>query len=187
MSALPTDIVIIPRWAGTPGSDWYPAVQAALAGQARVRIGEMPNPAIPHVERWPQAVADLVERPADTVLVGHSVGCQAVLRYLATREPGQSVRATLCVAGWWSVDRPWDTILPWMRIDYPLDRTRAAAGTLSLLISDNDPFTADFQANAELWRERLGAEVHVYAGGKHFNAAQEPAVERELRRLAGLP
>ena len=50
-----------------------------------------------------------------------------------------------------------------------------------VLLSDNDPFTSDFRENGRLWTERLGAEVVLVPGARHFNASQEPAVLDALR------
>jgi len=53
-----------------------------------------------------------------------------------------------------------------------------------VLLSDNDPFTADSAANAALWRARLHAQVRLVPGARHFNGAQEPAVYDALRAVA---
>jgi hypothetical protein len=57
-----------------------------------------------------------------------------------------------------------------------LGRVRAAARRFIVLLSDNDPFTSDYARNRQLWEERLGAEVVLAPGGRHFNNPQEPAV-----------
>ena len=119
---------------------------------------------------------------ADTILVGHSIGCQAVLHYLAGLPSSAGVRGTLCVAGWWSVDEPWESIRPWIENPPDLARVRASCGQLRVLLSDDDPFTAEAGRNGRLWRERLGAAVEVVRGAAHFNRTQEPSVLAELRR-----
>ncbi len=51
-----------------------------------------------------------------------------------------------------------------------------AAGRVVALVSDNDPFTRDWEANADAWEKRLGAEVVVEPGAGHFERAEEPRV-----------
>lgn len=185
----PLRLLIVPRWAGGGRSDFYPWLTTEVAGCfEEVRALDLPQPDAPALAVWEGGVrAVLGDDPARlsrTVVLGHSVGCQAALRALAAQPPGLAIAGLLCVAGWWTVDRPWDTLRPW--IDTPLDlaRARAAAGRVRVLLSDNDPFTADHEGNRRAWQERLGAEVALVPGARHFNGTEEPAVLAALRALA---
>ena len=90
---------------------------------------------------------------------------------------GARVAALVCVAGWLSIDEPWDTIEPW--IETPLDfaRVRRATGRTLVLVGDDDPFTRDYEATGRAFQEHLGADVVVAHGGGHFNRVVEPAVD----------
>ena len=177
-------LTVVPRWAGHADSDFYPwLARERPPGFAAVRALEMPEPKQPRIEAWVPALAQAMGRePArNTVLLGHSVGCQTVLRYLETLPPGQSVEGALLVAAWWDVDAPWDSLRPWIDTPVDLARVRAAARRFVVLLSDNDPFTANFQENARRWTERLGAQVLLVPGARHFNGEREPAVLDALR------
>lgn len=192
--SLPIDrILVVPRWAGSPTSDFYPwlieALQARFGRRLEVRALAMPEPGTPRIDTWPPAI--VAEAGADrgalrrTLLVGHSVGCQAVLRALAAMPEDVTVAGALLVAAWFRVDRPWETILPWMNEDFDLGRARAKTPWLDVLVSDDDPFTADFERTAADFRARAGADVVVVPGAKHFNAAEEPHVLSALVRRVG--
>ncbi|MDY7229045.1 RBBP9/YdeN family alpha/beta hydrolase [Hyalangium rubrum] len=179
-------LFIVPRWAGRPDTDFYAWLEGKLRespqGFASVRTLDMPNPSTPTIEAWVGALAGSVgSAPASsTVLMGHSVGCQAIIRYLATLPPGHAIDGVVLVAGWWDVDKPWESIVPWIETPVELARVRAAARRFVVLLSDNDPFTADHVRNRRLWEERLGAEVTLAPGGRHFNNPHEPAVLETL-------
>ncbi len=184
-------LIVIPRWGGTSADDWYPWLLAKLESSGlfvSVRFASMPDPETPTIASWTTALARVVgDVPDDvrtTVLVGHSIGCQAVLHYLQSLPPGMRVASTVCVAGWWTVDEPWESIEPWIRYEHDDSRIASAAGTIHVLLSDNDPFTADSVANAAQWRARLGAQVRLVPGARHFNGAQEAAVYDVLRAVA---
>jgi hypothetical protein len=44
----------------------------------------------------------------------------------------------------------------------------SAAGPITVHLSDNDPFTADWRANAADWLGKLGAAVHIAHGAGHY-------------------
>lgn len=179
-------LFIVPRWAGRPDTDFYlwleSQVRETRQGITSVRTLDMPNPAQPTIEAWVGALSRTVGPAPEpsTLLMGHSVGCQTVIRYLATLPPGHAVDGVLLVAGWWDVDQPWGSIVPWIETPVDLARVRAAARRFVVLQSDNDPFTADHARNRRLWEERLGAEVITAPGARHFNNPREPAVLETL-------
>lgn len=183
-------VVLAPRWGGTPSHDFYPWLRTEL-GALGVELSalHLPNPSTPTIEAWVPAVRAAIEDAleadgAPPIVVGHSVGCQTVMRALAGFDR-EVASACLLVAAWWQVDEPWPSILPW--IDTPFDhaRARAAASRFSVLLSDDDPFTRDHAHTAALFRERLGATPRVASGAKHFNAEREPAVLGSLLELLG--
>jgi len=185
-------LVIVPRWAGTARSDFYPWLERELAADpelpfAPVLALDLPEPGHPRIDTWPPAIAEaLASDPttlANTVVLAHSVGCQASLHALASLPDDTRIAALVAVAGWWQVDEPWPTIVPWQTQLPDLDRVRARVGRVIVLLSDDDPFTRDHAGNAALWRERLGAEVVLVAGARHFNASEAPAVLATLRSL----
>jgi serine hydrolase len=184
-------LLIVPRWGGNGRSDFYPWLldePARRRAFATIEIVELPRPDAPSIGETVNAVlgalGDEPGRLSRTVVMGHSVGFQAVLRALERLRPPARVRAALGVAGWWTVDEPWPTIVPW--IETPIDdaRVRGASERIVVLLSDNDPFTADAEAARRVFEARLGAEVAVTPGARHFNEKAEPAVLAALLRLA---
>lgn len=186
----PDTLVVVPRWSGDRDDDWYPWLTTEQSPHRAVRVVDLaPHPDRPQVDATVAAVADVATDvvPERTLLVGHSVGCQALLRYLATRTGDGVFAGLLCVAGWWTVDEPWDDIRPWLDevwTAHPewLDAVRQRVGDVTVLLSDNDPFTSDWATNRSLWRQRLDATVEVVAGAHHFNGAVEPDVAAALAR-----
>lgn len=185
-------LLIVPRWAGRASSDFYPWLRAELAALpdapfAEVVVPELPDPDAPRLDTWPPAILTALgtdpELLARTVVLAHSVGVQATLHALAALPDGVAIAGLLAVAGWWHVDRPWPTIIPWQSTVPDLARVRAALGSLLVLLSDDDPFTADHAGNAVMWQERLGARVQLVPGAKHFNTPTSPPVLAALRTL----
>ena len=112
-------VIVVPRWGGTPNDDWYPWIASELRG---VTVLNLPNP--PTVDAWVAGVAtEIGDDPyalARTLVIGHSVGCRAVLAALAKLPSGRAVHSVLCIAGWWQLDEPWPEIQPFIDLDIDL-------------------------------------------------------------------
>lgn len=113
-------------------------------------------------------------------IVGHSVGNQAILRYLSEIDDNVVGKygGVLHVAGWFFVDKEkeWPTLLPWLA-PFDTDRASKRANNFHLVISDNDQFTSDYQGTKKAFEDHVGAKVQVIPGAKHFNEAIEPTVQ----------
>ena len=183
-------LIIIPRWSGTPASDWYPWLKRELERiEPRpfdpVVVKAMSDPGTPTIAAWvpevQRALGDDPHQLAETVMIGHSVGCQAVLRALALLPDDVHVSGVMCVAGWFQTDAPWESLLPWIETPFDLGRARAGAGrNIVLLTSDNDPHTSDWQANQDSWRKKLDASPVLVPGAAHFNGSAYPAIVETL-------
>jgi len=92
---------IVHRWDGTPVSDWYPWLRKQLEKDGfNVVVPEMPNTAVPTIDSWVghlQSVCRDVDQ--QTYFVGHSIGCQAILRYLTTLPEDVCIGDIILVAG----------------------------------------------------------------------------------------
>ena len=185
-------LCIIPKLGGTPQTAWYPWLCSELRRRdpcpfAPILTPSMPEENAPEIGAWVGGLAKALGpwevTLGRTILVGHSVGCQAILRYLATRASDVTVAGVLCVAGWWALDTPTSALEPWVKTPFDYARARVAAGKISVLISDNDPHTTDSDENCRTWESRVGANVVVAPGAGHFDRQKEPRVLRTLLEL----
>lgn len=179
-------LVLVPRWSGDAGSDYFPWLKRQAAGLT-VEVSPLrPIPNAPEIEPTVAALlavlGDDPELLSRTLVLAHSVGCAAAMRALARLGPGQAVRGLLCVAGWWTVDQPWDLIVPWMQpFDY--DAVSEHCSAVRLLVSDNDPYTRDWRETKRLFEERVGATVTVVPGADHLNFSTLPLALTELQAM----
>src|SRR3954467_1405206 len=93
---------IIHGYLSYPEEAWLPWFKTELEKKGcAVALPAMPQPNHPIIEDWVRFIAALVGRPdTATILIGHSLGCQAVLRYLETvGAANRAIGKTLLVAG----------------------------------------------------------------------------------------
>lgn len=165
---------IIHGWGADPESDWFPWLKKELESRGfEVSVPEMPDTESPKIEEWVGHLSALLPEPSgDTLLIGHSIGCQTILRYIEKLENPRFLKIIL-VAPWFTLkgleDDEWAVAQPWLDTPIDLGKIRSSVKRIVALFSDNDPVVP--LDNAKLFEERLGAEVHVYEERGHFNGA----------------
>ena len=190
-------LCIVPRWGASQDMEWYPWLreQPLVAHGFEAHLGpDIEDRDTPTIAAWLASLQKIcgsgdADGLAETYFVAHSVGCQAVLHYLASLPEGVQVAGFLAVAGWWNLDEPWETIQPWVYTDdsptFDVSRARRACPRTIVLISDNDPFTASWKKTRTEWQERMDATVRVIPGAAHFNSSEAPVVLEALTGLLG--
>lgn len=160
---------IVHGWKGRPDSNWKPWLKRELNSQGiQTEILPMPNPDHPEREEWVKAITAAVGTPdADTILIGHSLGCISILLYLQSLADNQKIRGAVLVAGFAS--RPhnghpsfFDEPLRW-------DVIRAHCDKFVAIHSDNDP-NVDI-SNLETFKDKLHAKPALMHNMGHFGSA----------------
>ena len=178
-ATAPRDIqraVLAPRFAGDAADDWYPEALRQLAGLGITTkvVALLPAPTAPGIDETVAAIAKAVgdnpQEIAQTILIGHSVGSRALLAYLSRHGAHRTFAGLVSVAGWFTVDDliSYPALAPWVNMDLNFASIASAAGPITVLLSDNDPFTADWRATAADWLGKLGALVHIAHGTGHY-------------------
>jgi predicted alpha/beta hydrolase family esterase len=176
--------VIVHRWEGNPKGDWYPALKKVLEkNNYRVLVPKMPHPAAPNMHAWISKLNAIIPNPSrETLLIGHSIGCQTILRWLSMLPKKEKVGNVLLVAPWMKlrfvekeakeIARPWTTI----PIAWKMVKPRSAEFTC--IFSDDDPYVAVNQA--KIFKKELGAKIHIEKKKEHFTSAKDAVTIAEF-------
>jgi uncharacterized protein len=172
---------IIHGYQSRPDEAWLPWMQCELKERGyQVSVPLMPHPDRPVISEWVGFIAKLVGEPDDgTTLIGHSLGCQGVLRYLETvGAAGKSVAKTVLVAGIFPTgmspaDADMETggdpaLDPWFSQGLDPAKVKKAAGRCTVILSDNDPYIAVDRATA-VFRATIDPKIIIEHGHGHFN------------------
>ena len=164
-------VFIIHRWSGGPNDDWRPWIKTELEKLGyQVFVPQMPDPETPVMETWVGELARLVGTPdKETYFIGHSIGCQAILRYLETRK--EQVGGAVFVAGWFNLknleDKEAEQVAKlWIETPINTDKVKAVCSKSTLIISDNDPHDC-LEENKKAF-EALGSKIIVVSNAGHF-------------------
>lgn len=167
---------IIHRWDATPDDDWYRSLSMGLQERGYgVEIPAMPNTDAPVVKAWVEHLRETVGETdlTNAVFVGHSIGCQTIMRYFETLPRGTKVGAAVFVAGWLHLDNLEDEeaeeiAKPWLTTPIDFGKVREVCDRFVTVFSSTDPYVP--LSDAELFKEYLGAEVIIRENAGHFTA-----------------
>ncbi len=156
-----------------PEGDWRPWLRSELEKLGyEVLVPEMPDMDTPVIEKWVGKLVEVVDTPdSNTYFVGHSIGCQVILRYLETIDT--PVGGAIFVAGWFTLenleDRETEQIAkPWIETPIDIEKVKLVLPKSTLVISDNDPYGA-FEENKSKF-SALGSKIVVLHNAGHITA-----------------
>jgi predicted alpha/beta hydrolase family esterase len=161
--------IIIHCWGGKANYAWYPWLKAELEKRGyQVTVPDMPNTGNPQLAEWLPTLQDLIGQPDDELLlVGHSLGSVAIMRYLEALPEGQQIGKTILAAGFTDplgarqLENFFDTWLDFGKI-----KPKSKHGFV-VIQSDNDPWISA-QYGTRL-QEELGAKLVIKHGAKHMS------------------
>lgn len=173
-------IIIVHQWSGSPESDWYPWLKKKLENNGyKVLVPVMPDPDHPKIEPWVKALREAVGRPDEqTLLIGHSIGGQTIVRYLSALSGHEKFAGVLLVTPWVTLlpaalpdDDYRSTGAPWLNVPINWESARRRAVKFKAVFSDDDPYVP--MADSETFKEKLGAEITILHSKGHLTAEEE--------------
>lgn len=133
----------------------------------------MPEPAEPKIEAWVSRLSGIVgEVDENTFFVGHSIGCQTILRYLESLPAGKKVGGVIFVAGWFKLmnlktDEEKEIAQPWLETPIDFEKVKQHTEKFFAVFSDDDEVVPI--NNKDLFEQRLGAKTAVEHNKGHFS------------------
>ena len=167
------NVYIIHGWGANSNSDWFPWLKKELEARGyNVFVPDMPDTDNPVIESWVNKMKEL-SPDAESILIGHSIGCQAIIRYLA--DTGARVKKIILVCPWLTLkdleDHEWPIADPWLKEPIDFEKVKKAGGEICAIFSDNDAVVP--VENEELFKKNLNATTRMYHEKGHFNAEDE--------------
>lgn len=165
-------VVIVHAWGANPQAHWYPWLAEKLGQQGvEVLVPTMPETDEPEVEPWVNTLTKTIGTVDEqTVLVGHSIGGQTIMRYLETLPAGQTLAGVVYVAGWFQLKNlspeEQNIARPWLETKVDFKQVKQHVPESIAFFSDNDPVVA--LDNQLLFEKNLGAKTQVLSQRGHF-------------------
>jgi predicted alpha/beta hydrolase family esterase len=168
-------VVIVHCWDGYPEYCWYPNTKKELEEKGcDVVVPEMPDTHLPKLSSWLPKLQEVAGKPdKDLFLVGHSLGCITILRYLEILKQNEKVGGVILVAGFTDDLRYVDTIEDELQnfFETPIlwDKIKTKTKNFVAIHSDNDPNVS--LKYADVFKEKLRAKIIIKNKMGHFSGA----------------
>ena len=168
-------IFIVHCWDGTKDDGWYPWLDKELSNENNmVYRFNMPNTNTPTIEEWVSYLDKQVDcLDENTYFVGHSIGCQTILRYLETKEVCK-IGGILFVAPWLDLldyaieeEESYNIARPWLETPIDFEKVKKFTENINCIFSDDDYFVSLDQK--EEFEKLLNAKTIVVSGKGHIS------------------
>lgn len=166
-------VFIVHGWDGNPQEGWFPWLKKELEKRGfYVEVPKMPDTSKPKIDAWVSYLSKTVgNADENTFFVGHSVGCQTILRYLETLPNQMLVSGCVFVAPWFNLvgltEDEERIIRPWLEKPIEFTRVKLHTSNFISIFSDNDPFVS--LENKNLFKNLLGSKIIVKHKKGHFS------------------
>ncbi len=167
---------IIHGWEGYPEEGWFPWLKQELEKKGySAEVPAMPHPEKPTIDDWTGKLDKIVGRPdEDTYLIGHSIGCQTILRYMQGLEKDRKIGGVVLVAGFVHLkpeeigdEEDKKTARPWLETPMYWDRIKTHCDNYLAIFSQDDPCVP--VEDAAIFAKELGAKTVILNGLQHIN------------------
>lgn len=173
-------LYLIHGWGGCPSSEgWFGwLIKECEKRNIEITIPEMPNTNEPKIEEWVGLLKNIKNIDEETYFVGHSIGVQAILRFLEKLPEGKKIAGAAFVAGWFNLkesffEAPEERAVakPWIETLLDYDKIKSHTNNFIAIFSDDD-FCVPI-SDEKLFKQRLNARTIMKHAEGHFNQTQK--------------
>jgi len=168
-------VFIVHGWGGCPKEGWFPWLKKELEKKGyKVYVPKMPNTEHPKINVWVNYLSKQVgECDKNTFFVGHSIGCQTVLRYL--EKGNKKIGGAIFVAPWVKLNmkaiaeegkESLKIVKPWITKPINFHKVKILGQFVSLFSDNDDWVTFD---NIKIFEKQLHSDIVILHKKGHFS------------------
>jgi uncharacterized protein len=171
-------VYLIHGWGGNSSSEpWFSWLKRQLLkNKIEFHSFDFPDTDNPKIKEWVDFLdSNIKELDDETYLIGHSIGCQTIMRYLEKLPNNKKIAGCIFVAGWFNLkglsQEEKEIAKPWLETLLDFNQIKKHTNNFLVILSDNDPSVP--LTDEIIFKEKLGARVIIKHNEEHFNKTQE--------------
>lgn len=189
-------VFIVHGWDSYPEEGCFPWLKKELESRGFiVKNPAMPEPLKPQIKTWVDYLRKQVGVPDEnTILFGHSIGAQTILRYLESLPKDTKIGGAVLLAGWvhlndeaYEVDEDVEIAKPWLETLINWSEIKPRAIKFIAIFSDDDPLIPF--SDSKIFADMLGAKIITEHGKGHFRDSdgikELPSALESVLEIAG--
>ncbi len=171
-------VFIIHGWDGRPDEGCFPWLKRELEKEGfTVYAPAMPEPLHPKIGTWVAFLKEKVGVPDEhTYFVGHSIGCQTILRFLEILPENTKVGGAILLAPWihltdeaYETEEDSEIAKPWIQTQLLWDKIKSHSNKFIAIFSDDDPLVP--LTDSKIFEEKLGTQTIIEHNKEHFSGS----------------
>jgi len=165
-------VFLIHGWGGDSEGSWFNWLKKELPKKGfKVQAFDMPNTENPRIEEWAGYLEEKIKKvDEETYFIGHSIGCQTIMRFLEKLHKHKKVAGCVFIAGWFDLinleEEELEIAHPWVNSKIDFDRIKDHCTNFLAIFSNDDPYVHLDEAGK--FKELLGAKIIIKKGRRHF-------------------
>ena len=122
----------------------------------------------------------IIKKPDEnTYFIGHSIGCQTIIRYLESLPKKTKIGGVFFVAGWFNLknlETKEEKLVsePWLKKPINFKKVKDKIKKAVALFSDDDPYVP--LSDSEIFKEKLNTEIIIEKNKGHY-------IESEIQKI----
>lgn len=176
-------VYLIHGWGGSDSSEgWFGWLKEELRNRGiDIIVFNMPNTNSPKIKEWVSFLEKNIKEKdlnEETYFIGHSIGCQTILRYLERLPENKKIAGAIFIAGWFNLIRECygseeekKIAKPWIETPINSEKVKKHTENLLAIFSDNDDCVP--LSDSKIFKEKLNARIVIKNNEGHFNETQE--------------
>ena len=165
-------VINIHGWEGYPDEGWRPWLKRKLEEKGFEVINPaMPDTKNPKLKKWLTHLNKIIKKPDKNLyLIGHSLGCITILKYLESLGSSNKIGGAILVAGF-SKELTYkgykNELSNFFQIPVNWNKVKKNCNKFIVLQSNDDPYVSI--NHAYILKEKLNAETIIQNGMKHYS------------------
>jgi len=168
-------VYLIHGWGGNSEGGWFDWLKDELKKRKiEVHAFDMPDTDNPKIETWVKYLEEKIpfeDIDEKTYFIGHSIGCQTIMRFLEKLPKPKKIGGCIFVAGWFSLinleQEEMKIARPWVNTKIDFERITRHTNNFLCVFSDDDPYVP--LSNEDIFKEKLGAKIMRKKKIGHFD------------------